>query len=477
MRRVIGVLVLLFVGVLASPSRVTGADTVRTFSPPTTKIDLSRFEPGGSATKIPDLPEEAYMKGNGILSQDFDHPFGQRGVYWDVAPFALVFPQSDGQGWKFTINPAGIPLLRACGYQSSTAPKATLTYPDGHQDSLTGTQPDSSPGCWDYAVNGSMGMTFGIYSLTLEHPAGRLTRSWGVDYPLCRTVQGVRSSENSIQLVLMGYAPNEKISMEIYTGSGKDRRHVATRSNIQAGPDGAVAVTVNVADKAPFKLDDLQYLIPTISRYPIPATIGGWPFYQNSENPGFEGSCTGHYYVGDVNRLRPQQANQPLYAAFGDTSKTAGKLPSGNLDAQVLDEKPAVQDGRVVVWEDLKLSNGSEGWLLQGYPASAATTKGSALVTSLFGGGESCPGALPSRLVIGGQGIVLPSGPNRVRSEPAGAVLGKIPEGETFNVMAGPRCTSNHIAWWKVAYKGLTGWTPEGQGLDYWLEPTQDQNG
>jgi ABC-type antimicrobial peptide transport system permease subunit len=37
-------------------------------------------------------------------------------------------------------------------------------------------------------------------------------------------------------------------------------------------------------------------------------------------------------------------------------------------------------------------------------------------------------------------------------------------------VLEGPVCAEN-MAWWKVQYQGQTGWTAEGQGTDYWLEP------
>lgn len=84
----------------------------------------------------------------------------------------------------------------------------------------------------------------------------------------------------------------------------------------------------------------------------------------------------------------------------------------------------------------------------------------------------TCPGLLPSRLIAGGQGRVLGSEPNNVRAEPTvnSARLGEIPGEGVFVVLAGPVCADGY-AWWQVDYNGLVGWTAEGEGSVYWLEP------
>src|SRR5690242_11478004 len=86
---------------------------------------------------------------------------------------------------------------------------------------------------------------------------------------------------------------------------------------------------------------------------------------------------------------------------------------------------------------------------------------------------DSCPGALPSRLVNGARGRVLPGSPNRLRAEPSvnAEILGEIPAGETFTVLEGPRCAEN-LAWWRVNYQNQLGWTAEGQDDTYWIEPS-----
>jgi hypothetical protein len=84
----------------------------------------------------------------------------------------------------------------------------------------------------------------------------------------------------------------------------------------------------------------------------------------------------------------------------------------------------------------------------------------------------TCPGFIESRLVIGEQGRVSPGDPNNFRANPgtAGAAIGQIPGAGVFTVLDGPVCVDN-FAWWQVNYNGMIGWTAEGMGQEYWLEP------
>lgn len=83
-----------------------------------------------------------------------------------------------------------------------------------------------------------------------------------------------------------------------------------------------------------------------------------------------------------------------------------------------------------------------------------------------------CPGVPVPRLVIGEQGAVTPGQANNVRATPAkkGTLVGKLPSGTAFDVLAGPTCADG-FNWWQVKSADLSGWTPEGQGVDYWLRP------
>jgi WD40 repeat protein len=86
--------------------------------------------------------------------------------------------------------------------------------------------------------------------------------------------------------------------------------------------------------------------------------------------------------------------------------------------------------------------------------------------------GSSCPGALPSRLVVGERGRATPGDANNVREQPTtqSAIVGHIPGGDFFRVLEGPICAEG-MAWWKVESGEAVGWTMEGAAQSYWLEP------
>lgn len=86
--------------------------------------------------------------------------------------------------------------------------------------------------------------------------------------------------------------------------------------------------------------------------------------------------------------------------------------------------------------------------------------------------GIVCPGAPTPRLLPGDTAIVLGTTPNNVRSQPgtSAQVVGQIPAGADFAVLEGPACQDG-LTWYRVQYGALEGWTAEGQGRDYWVEP------
>ena len=75
-------------------------------------------------------------------------------------------------------------------------------------------------------------------------------------------------------------------------------------------------------------------------------------------------------------------------------------------------------------------------------------------------------------MVINATGQVTPGIPNNIRQAPGSSskYVGEIPPGNLFTVLEGPTCASG-MAWWKVNYNGMIGWTPEGQKGEYWIEP------
>jgi len=150
------------------------------------------------------------------------------------------------------------------------------------------------------------------------------------------------------------------------------------------------------------------------------------------------------YNNGTWTRIPLEQFTSPVRAAdsppMGATVSVPFQLVALPLNAQVGGEQPPVPPQQ------------------QSFPTPLPTT---------------CPGFMPSRLVAGGIGRVTPGSPNNLRTTPSrdAQVAGIIPGGATFSVISGPQCDPAGIAWWQVEYDGVVGWTAEGQGTAYFVEP------
>lgn len=85
-----------------------------------------------------------------------------------------------------------------------------------------------------------------------------------------------------------------------------------------------------------------------------------------------------------------------------------------------------------------------------------------------------CPGFVESRLVIGQYGREMTGTPSNLRIGPGTSYQrsGEIAGGGEFYVIDGPYCADD-LAWWLVNYDGTIGYTAEGQGETYWLEPVE----
>lgn len=84
-----------------------------------------------------------------------------------------------------------------------------------------------------------------------------------------------------------------------------------------------------------------------------------------------------------------------------------------------------------------------------------------------------------TRLKAGGSARVMGKPgdpPNRVRSEPKKGdnLVGQIEPGAVLDVLEGPVCAEG-LVFWKVraALPAMTGWTAEGDGAEYYLEPQE----
>lgn len=87
-----------------------------------------------------------------------------------------------------------------------------------------------------------------------------------------------------------------------------------------------------------------------------------------------------------------------------------------------------------------------------------------------------CPSVLASRMLVGEYGrVTLDGGANRLRESPStdGDIVTTIPEGDVFDVWAGPVCADG-FAWYQVDYDGEVGWTAEGDDTEYYLELLPD---
>lgn len=86
----------------------------------------------------------------------------------------------------------------------------------------------------------------------------------------------------------------------------------------------------------------------------------------------------------------------------------------------------------------------------------------------------TCPGALPSRLVVGGEGFVRDDDdrPLNVRSGPGTAFprIGQLAIRSRFDVSEGPTCADGY-AWYRILYSGgFEGWIAEGD-VNYFVDP------
>jgi uncharacterized protein YraI len=78
---------------------------------------------------------------------------------------------------------------------------------------------------------------------------------------------------------------------------------------------------------------------------------------------------------------------------------------------------------------------------------------------------------LPTRLVVGQSTFLNSTTPNRLRDQPStsGAQIGQIFNDQNMLLLEGPVCAEG-FTWWRVEYKGDTGWTVESSSDDYFMD-------
>jgi hypothetical protein len=146
--------------------------------------------------------------------------------------------------------------------------------------------------------------------------------------------------------------------------------------------------------------------------------------------------------------------------------------PTGDAVAYVDDQVYVWRNGQATPVPMTQLADPYTAISLAWSPLSWRAFRGDVPILGAAGEPITCPGFMFSRMVVGGRGRVSDDLPNNLRQEPSTSSqrIGEIPSGAEFDVLAGPICGEN-LAWWQVNYNGIVGWTAEGQGNEYWLEP------
>lgn len=175
--------------------------------------------------------------------------------------------------------------------------------------------------------------------------------------------------------------------------------------------------------------------------------------------PSCGGAPAPRLTIGGQGRVTPGLPNN-IRAQTSTTSTRLGQIPGGAVFSILAGP---VCSGNINWWQ--VNYNGVIGWTGEGQYGSYWVEPYAAAPTCTF--------ALPPRLWAGGRGQVTLGGlPNNIRADASttSARLGQIPQGGIFSVIEGPRCNGG-MAWWKVNYNGLIGWTAEGRSSAYWLNP------
>jgi len=86
------------------------------------------------------------------------------------------------------------------------------------------------------------------------------------------------------------------------------------------------------------------------------------------------------------------------------------------------------------------------------------------------------PDCVASRLYIGDSAFVsLVGGPNAIRTDinlrTDTNIIAYAEPGEILEIIGGPQCSDGYIMWFVEMKDGLRGFTPEGDGNNYWLWP------
>lgn len=164
----------------------------------------------------------------------------------------------------------------------------------------------------------------------------------------------------------------------------------------------------------------------------------------------------------------------PAAGATSTAQSTAGYVFSLNLRGLKVEYR-ASANGQILILCNgggrfragvAQIANQAGTLVARGNTASSGTPGAAATANGI------CPVSLAGRLTVGKQGRVIPGPANRLRSGPSysATIIGTIPGGSTFDVIGEAQCDGGS-RFWKVRFNGAEGFTAEGEGTTYWLEP------
>ena len=383
------VILVLLIPISAQGQAITS--TGRKFNPPVTTIEIT-----GNEAKAKTYLLHFGGGGGGCCSPpQVEFHTKTSKPYWVLTP-VFVSPSVALNTLDFESTDDPI----ACNYRSDQAPHATLTTPDGQEQELQVFQSEI-PGetdCWRVDIPIKVGMVFGLYTLTLDQPQGRISHQWGFDYLPCVNVTSeIRFKGNSItnrRVLISGLAPHQTLNLHLFhVQHDFDARKPSVVSQINSrqipvADTGDAVIDIHVASDAGFDLSNVWDVLvgPHGEFYNDPGRIldkdaNGWiqfskdfglvsnvsaipkpkyPIYAIDNITGINSTCTQR--LGSYAQSVPADGvSVPLYKNYNDLSAQIGSVPIGD-PVLVKEQKAGIANGRVVVWSRVRTEQGLEGW-------------------------------------------------------------------------------------------------------------------
>ena len=315
---------------------------------------------------------------------------------------------------------------------------------------------------------------------------------------LAAGIVDVKNTGNSTGKIILWNVENQEILLEAGTGEWVHSVSFSTDGSYLAIKGGDHVSDFNVNDAIQLNGYPLLFFEENNAFTGSPSTIfspdGQYlamagldiALYDISNGPVFVAGI-GHYEMqvqslvfspdgsllvsgGGDNTLRVWYvSDQSLLTALTGHNLTINSVawsPDGALLASVS------LDGTIRLWGIPDGSLDTSPSIVADTPRPSNTPIASQVITATT---ASACGAGWTRLHVGNYAVVSPGNPNRVRSEPRKGdnVISVLTPGAIVKLVEGPVCADG-LVFWKVSnasIPGGSGWTAEGDGKEYWLEP------